>query len=103
MCIETKGFEEKLFEEMKGRVKEDDISTPVRKGQYYYYTKTLKGKEYVQYCRRRVLENKTSVSVYDSMSSSVPEEVLLDVNVKAGNHSYYNIAVFQVFGLFCFC
>ncbi|XXG86870.1 hypothetical protein AAC387_Pa11g1695 [Persea americana] len=56
----TKAFEDQLFAEMKGRIKEDDISVPIRKGSYYYDERTLKGKEYVQHCRRRLADNKYS-------------------------------------------
>lgn len=85
-----------MFGEIKGRVKEDDVSVPVRKGEYYYYTRTLQGKEYVQYCRRLVPTNNTSPSVYDSMPTDPPEHVILDVNVKAQAHSFYSVGAFEV-------
>ncbi|RMF61549.1 MAG: oligopeptidase B, partial [Calditrichaeota bacterium] len=39
-----KPLQEKLFEEMKGRIKETDLSVPVKKGNYFYYTRTEAGK-----------------------------------------------------------
>ncbi|KAE9618571.1 putative oligopeptidase B [Lupinus albus] len=95
----TKNFEGKLFAEIRGRIKEDDISAPLRKGRYYYYKKTLEGKEYVQYCRRLISDNQKVPSVYDTMPTGpeAPQEhIILDENIKAQNHQYYSIGAFQV-------
>ncbi|KAK3189203.1 hypothetical protein Dsin_028764 [Dipteronia sinensis] len=95
----TKKFEDELFGEIKGRVKEDDISAPIRRGEYYYYKRYLQGKEYVQYCRRLVPTNDTAPSVYDTMPTGLdapPEHVIFDENVKAQNHSFYSIGAFKV-------
>lgn len=86
---------------MRGRIKEDDISAPERKGPYYYYQRTLKGKEYVQHCRRLIpnFEAEAPLSVYDTMPTgpdAPPEHVILDENIKAQNHDYYSIAAFKV-------
>lgn len=88
-----------LFAEIRGRIKEDDISAPRRKGPYYYYEKNLQGKEYVQRCRRLVTDNKSEPSVYDTMPTgpdAPPEHILLDENIKAQEHGYYRIGAFKV-------
>ncbi|KAJ7942599.1 Prolyl oligopeptidase family protein [Quillaja saponaria] len=95
----TKEFEDQLFSEIRGRIKEDDISAPSRKGSYYYYTRTLEGKEYVQYCRRHISNSEAALSVYDTMPTGLDapqEHVILDENIKAQNHEYYRIGSFQV-------
>ncbi|KAE9589289.1 hypothetical protein Lal_00000113 [Lupinus albus] len=95
----TKNFEDKLFEEIRGRIKEDDISVPLRKGNYYYYVKNLEGKEYVQHCRRLIPNNQRVPSVYDIMptgSEAPHEHVILDENINAQNYQYYRIGAFQV-------
>ncbi|KAL5828302.1 hypothetical protein ACOSQ4_020099 [Xanthoceras sorbifolium] len=96
----TKKFEDELFDEIKGRMKEDDISAPLRGEQYYYYKRYLEGKEYVQYCRRLVpTSTHTPPSVYDTMPTgpdAPPEHVILDENVKAQHHSFYSIGAFKV-------
>ncbi|KAJ6846161.1 uncharacterized protein M6B38_278960 [Iris pallida] len=94
----VKSFEDELYTEIRGRIQEDDISAPTRKGQYYYYKRTLKGKEYVQYCRRLVT-NESSVSVYDIMPmgpEAPAEHVILDENIKAQEYDYYSIGAFKV-------
>ena len=84
---------------MRGRIKEDDISAPVRRGAYYYYKRTLAGKEYVQHCRRLVSPVEALPSVYDTMPTGpdAPQEhVILDENTKAQEHTYYSIGAFKV-------
>jgi oligopeptidase B len=81
-------------------VKEDDVSAPARKGEYYYYKRTLQGKEYAQHCRRLIPNAEGApASVYDTMPTGpdAPEEhVILDENVKAEAHDYYVVAAFKV-------
>ncbi|MFP4019146.1 MAG: S9 family peptidase [Bacteroidales bacterium] len=72
----TEKLQEKLFEEMKGRIKEDDESVPYKKNGYYYYTRHEKGKEYPIYCRKKgTLE--------------AEEEVMLNVNEMAEGYEFY--------------
>lgn len=98
---DTKKFEEELFAEIRARIKEDDASAPLRKGGFYYYTRTLQGKEYVQHCRRPLPQSQARLppSVNDSMpvDDGAPEErVMLDENVMAQSHAYYSIGAFEV-------
>ncbi|WJX21634.1 oligopeptidase B [Trifolium repens] len=95
----TKEIEDKLFAEIRGRIKEEDVSAPLRKGPYYYYTKNLEGKEYVQHCRRLISDNQKVPSVNDTMPTgpgAPPEHVILDENIKAQQHEYYSIGTFKV-------
>ncbi|KAG9131845.1 hypothetical protein Leryth_016573 [Lithospermum erythrorhizon] len=95
----TKELEDQIYAEIRGRIKEDDISAPKRRGPYYYYTRTLEGKEYVQRCRRLITDDKAPPSVYDIMPTgpdAPPEHIILDENVKAQEHAYYSIGSFKV-------
>ncbi|GFQ03176.1 protease 2 [Phtheirospermum japonicum] len=95
----TKQLEDQIYSEIRGRLKEDDISAPLRRGAYYYYKRTLEGKEYSQHCRRPVANISAHESVYDTMPTgpdAPPELVLLDENVKAQEHSFYSIGAFKV-------
>ncbi|KAK4743041.1 hypothetical protein SAY87_001042 [Trapa incisa] len=95
----TRQLEDQLFAEIKGRIKEDDITAPVRKGSYYYYERTLTGKEYVQHCRSLVSNAESSPTVYDDMPTGPEaplEHVILDENIKAKDHSFYQIGAFKV-------
>ncbi|XP_078427385.1 prolyl oligopeptidase family protein [Wolffia australiana] len=94
----TQKLEDELYAEIRGRIQEDDITAPIRRGAYYYYERTLKGKEYVQHCRRRIPDPEKPATVHDEMHSGpeTPEHIILDENVKAEEHSYYSIGTFKV-------
>ncbi|NWJ39415.1 MAG: S9 family peptidase [Geothrix sp.] len=68
-----KPFSEALYKEMLGRIKQTDLSVPVRRGAFYYYSRTEEGKQYPIQCRRKAAQG----GVYDEKA---PEEVLLDQN-----------------------
>ncbi|QTN27843.1 S9 family peptidase [Rhodoferax sp. AJA081-3] len=78
-----KAMEDGLFEEIKGRIKQDDASVPTRKGDYLYYTRFEQGREYPLYARKR-------------NSPEAAEEILLDVNQLAQGKGYYQIGAYEV-------
>nr|GMD69166.1 prolyl endopeptidase-like [Ipomoea batatas] len=95
----TKQLEDEIYAEIRARIKEDDISAPIRRGPYYYYRRTLQGKEYVQHCRRLAPNHEASLSVHDTMPTgpdAPPEHVILDENVKAQGEEFYSISAFKV-------
>lgn len=79
----TKDFQNNLYNEMLSRIKENDSSVPVRKGNYYYYTKTEAGKQYRIYCRK-----------YYSLDAA--EQVILDPNAMVGDSKYFSVGAFDV-------
>ncbi|VAI82000.1 unnamed protein product [Triticum turgidum subsp. durum] len=98
LMSDTKQLEDEIFAEIRGRIKEDDIDAPLRKGQYYYYKRTLTGKEYAQRCRRLVPTD-GPVTVHDEMPTgpdAPAEHIILDENLKAEGHDYYSIGAFKV-------
>uniref|UniRef100_A0ACD5WP50 Uncharacterized protein n=1 Tax=Avena sativa TaxID=4498 RepID=A0ACD5WP50_AVESA len=98
LMSDAKQLEDEIFAEIRGRIKEDDIDAPLRKGQYYYYERTLNGKEYAQHCRRLVPTD-GPVTVHDVMPTgpdAPAEHIILDENVKAEGHDYYSIGAFKV-------
>lgn len=83
MMSDTQDLQNQLFEEMLGRIKQDDVSYPVKKNGYYYYTRYEKGKEYPIYCRRK-----------DNMDN--PEQVFLNCNEMAEGYHYFDIGAYSV-------
>ncbi len=77
MMAHTKEFQEKLFNELKGRIKEDDSSVPYKIDDYYYYTNYIEGGEYAIYCRKKG-------------SLEAQEEIILDGNLLGKDQSYLN-------------
>ncbi len=74
----TESFQKSLFEEMKGRIKEEDQTVPYFKSGYYWYVRYEKGGEYPIYCRKK-----------DSLEGT--EEIILDVNELAKGKAFYQI------------
>ena len=80
---DTAPFQEKLYQEMLGRILQTDLSVPYRLRGYLYFTRTEEGKQYPIHCRRRDSENAS-------------EELLLDLNALARGHSFLGLGVFAV-------
>lgn len=74
----TEPFQQQLFNEIKGRIKEDDNSVPYKSDGYWMYTRFEKGDEYELYCRKKE-------------SLEADEEIMLNVNELAKDHEYYSI------------
>lgn len=83
MMSGTKKFQEDLFAEMKGRIKEKDESVPVFSNGYYYYSKTDDGKQYYKYCRKKG-------------NLDAAEEILLDVDKMVEGSDYFSARGFAV-------
>jgi oligopeptidase B len=80
---DTVPFQEKLYQEMLGRIQQTDLSVPYRLRGYLYFTRTEEGKQYPIHCRRHDFEN-------------AAEEVLLDLNALAQGHSFLGLGAFAV-------
>ena len=69
-------FKKKLFEELKGRIKDKDSSVPVKDGQFSYYSKYIENSEYPQFLRLNKENN---------------EEIIFDANIKSKNFKFFNL------------
>jgi oligopeptidase B len=74
---------ETLYKEMLGRIKETDLSVPVRDRGFFYYSRTEQGKQYPIYCRKK-----------GSLDS--PEEIYLDVNELAKGEKFMSLGTLTV-------
>ncbi len=79
----TKSLQEGLYDEILGRIQETDVSAPVKRDDYFYYTRTEEGQAYSIQCRK-----------HGSLDAS--EEVLLDANVLAEGQKYFRLGNFAV-------
>lgn len=75
----TKELQEKLYNEIIGRIQQKDESVPYFENGYWYITKTEEGQEYPIYVRKK-----------ESMDA--PEELLMDVNKMAEGFEYYQVS-----------
>ncbi len=76
-----------LFEEIRGRVVETDVSAPVRRGGYVYFSRTVAGAQYAWHCRQPV--GRRMPTADDPPGGAPGEEVLLDENARAGSAGYF--------------
>lgn len=83
MMSGTSYLQKELFEEMKGRLHEDESSVPVQKGKYFYYHRTEKDKQYRIYCRKKG-------------SLDAEEEIVLDVNKLAAESEYFVLGSLEI-------
>jgi oligopeptidase B len=78
MTAHTKALEETLYNEIIGRIKQDDSTVPAKYKHYFYYTRYEQAQEYPVYARRRG-------------AADGPEQIMLDGNALAQGHDFYQI------------
>ncbi len=78
MMKDTADLQERLYQEMRSRVKEEDQTVPYKDGDYIYYSKTLKGSEYSVYYRKKD-------------APGALEEVIMDINELGKGLDYINV------------
>ena len=79
----TKKFQDQLFEEMKGRIKEDDSSVPYKDNGYFYITRFETGKQYPIYSRKKG-------------NLKAKEEIMFNVNEMAKGYDYFQLGGLSV-------
>jgi len=78
MTAHTKDLQETLYNEIIGRIKQDDSTVPAKYKHYFYYSRYEQGGEYPVYARRKG-------------STDAPEQVMLDGNANAKGHDFYQV------------
>lgn len=77
MLASTEALQQKMFEEMKGRIKEDDASVPAKDGPFEYYTRFEKGAQHPIHARKP--------------SGGGTEEILLDEEKESRGKAFYQV------------
>lgn len=83
VMLHTEDFQKALFEEMKGRIKEDDTSVPYKLNGYWYITRFEKGQDYPVYTRKK--------ETLDAV-----EEILFDCNQMAKGFAFFNLGSMSI-------
>lgn len=78
-----KPLQEELYQELRSRLAEDDSSIPEKDGDYWYYARFEKGRQYPYYCRKK-------------SSLDAPEEIYFDHNAIAGQHAYCDLGFLDI-------
>jgi oligopeptidase B len=79
----TEARQKKLYDEILSHIKETDDSVPYLSDGYYYYSRTLKGKQYFELCRKKG-------------SLDAPEQVILDLNKMGEGEKFMSVGTFSV-------
>jgi len=77
------GVRETLYQELLSHIKETDMGVPYREGEYFYYSRTEKGKQYPIHCRKKG-------------SLDAAEEIVIDENEMAKGEKFFDIDAFEV-------
>jgi oligopeptidase B len=77
----TEALQDKLYNEILSHIKQTDTNVPYRWGGYFYYTRTVEGKQYPIYCRKQG-------------ALTAPEEILLDLNELAKGQKFMSVGTF---------
>ncbi|TAK52897.1 MAG: oligopeptidase B, partial [Bacteroidetes bacterium] len=83
MMKPTEALQETLYNEMISRIKETDQDPPYRQGEYWYYTRTEKGKQYPIYCRKK-------------KTIDAKEEVYFDQNEMSKGYRFFRVSAMEV-------
>jgi oligopeptidase B len=90
------GLRDAIFGEIKARTQETDLSVPARKGDWWYYGRTVESKQYPVYCRRAVRPDDAGPPMSQDGAPLDGEEVMLDGNELAGDQKFFSIGAFSV-------
>lgn len=81
----TEALQEAIFQEIKNRIQETDMSLPTRKGGWSYLTKTIEGVQYPIHLRRPT----------EQEADESADQVLLDENALAEGHDFFSVGTFE--------
>ena len=82
LMTHTAELQEQLYQEMRGRIQEDDSTVPERRGEFFYYSRLVAGQQYRLFCRKHG-------------SLDAPEQILLDENQLAEGKAYCRVSTFE--------
>src|SRR6185312_3836844 len=88
---------QKIFNEIKARTKETDLSVPARRDQWWYYSRSFEGKQYGVHCRCPIADPDDWTPPKLDEDTEIPgEQVLLDENLEAEGHTFFALGAATV-------
>lgn len=86
-----------IFEEIRARTRETDLSVPVRHGAWWYYSRTVEGQQYAIRARCPISDpDDWTPPVLDAAAAIDVEQILLDSNVEAEGHDFFSLGAFSL-------
>lgn len=98
---DLEGLRTRLFDEIKQRTQEDDLSVPARRGDWWYYARTLEGGQYAVHCRCPASGDPSDHGSWTppaiaAGTTAEGEQVLLDGNAEAQGHAFFSLGALSV-------
>ncbi|WP_433577788.1 S9 family peptidase [Nocardia brasiliensis] len=95
------GLRDSIFDEIKSRTQETDLSVPTRMGDYWYYSRSFEGKQYGVHCRCPIAAGAEGIDAWTppqlEAGTEVPgEQILLDSNVLAEGHDFFALGAYSI-------
>ncbi|MCJ0826837.1 S9 family peptidase [Luteimonas sp. 50] len=92
-----KPLQDKLYDEIIGRIRQDDSSVPYRERGWWYYSRFETGQDYPIHARRRDRDGADATAMLAaSRTPDAAEQVLLDVNAMAAGKDYFSVGDYEV-------
>ncbi len=86
---------EDIYSEIRGRIKETDLSVPIEEDGWLYYSRSVEGYSYGIHCRQPVIPGQPALTETAEPNGG-PEQILLDENIEADGHDFFELGVFDV-------
>jgi oligopeptidase B len=90
------GLRQAVFDEIRARTQETDLSVPVRKGGWWQYSRTVEGQQYSILCRRAIRPGEVTPPIPEDGKPLEGEEILLDGNELAEGHDFFSLGALSV-------
>lgn len=88
---------QQIFDEIKARTKETDLSVPTREGDWWYYSRSYEGKQYRVQCRCSITDSDDwNPPILEEDTEVSGEQILLDSNAEAEGHDFFSLGAFTV-------
>jgi oligopeptidase B len=85
----------RIFDEIRSRTQETDLSVPAAYKGWWYYSRTFEGKQYAAQCRVRTVVGGVRPQLEPGVTPE-GQQVLLDGNAEAEGHEFFSLGAFEV-------
>ena len=96
MTAASAGLRERLYEQIKGRIQEDDLSAPAGYGGWWYWSRTATGSQYRVHCRLADPQRTLDASTALAAATAGAGDVILDENALAQGHEFLHLGVYAL-------
>src|ERR1700761_3511716 len=96
MTAHAAPLRERLYEQIRARIQEDDLSAPARKGTWWYWSATAEGSQYPIHRRLADPQHELDARTALQQACGGTGDTILDENAEAAGHDFHALGVFDV-------